>query len=152
MTDKKEKESRYIVESGFYLAVPTPVTLDTGKTYVQLGLSGKSGTKQALVMMKLKDHNVTLPWYGYFTPDAIERTVESLRLLGFKGKSFEEMIEAELTSEVSVTVETDKFKGKVRSRVAWINDPSGPGIKMADTFDAKGLKGLDKEFGSYLKS
>src|SRR5262245_33978927 len=121
------------VPNGYYPARAVRVELEDGsKPFVQLGLSKRSGAKQALVMLRIDsgDHKgICLPLFGYFTEDSRERTIQSLRLMGWKGKSFATINDGELTELVSVTVETEQYEGKTRTRISWVNDPSGPKIE-----------------------
>lgn len=114
------------VANGTYSAVVVPVTVDGVEKYAQLGLSKRKGTKQILMMLKLTSgefKGVALPWFGYFSEDSAERTVQALRLCGFTGQDIFDVETQKMTEQVQVTVENETFEGKTQSRIAWINDP-----------------------------
>jgi hypothetical protein len=81
------------------------------------------GNDQVVVTLETddgKDH----VWNGYFTDGAIERTVESLRHMGYDGGDLADM---KLTERVELVIEPEEYKGKVRDRVKWVNKiGSGP--------------------------
>ena len=136
------------IPNGYYQARAIRTELEDGsKPFVQLGLSKRSGTKQVLMMFQIEggEHKgKTFPWFGYITEDSRERTIAALRLCGWKGKSFSTINDEELTDLVSVTIETETYDGKTRSRVSWVNDLSGPKIELDRKMDAKAIKELDK--------
>lgn len=136
------------IPNGYYQGRAIRVELEDGsKKYVQLGLSKRSETRQLLVMFKIESGEfagMTFPWFGYFSDDSAQRTIESLRLMGWKGKSFATINDEELNQLVSLTIETEDYEGKTRTRVSWVNDLSGPKIELEKMLDAKSLKDLDK--------
>ena len=62
-------------------------------------------------------------WRGFFSEKTRERTRDSLRLCGFVGSDIREIARQRLSNPVSITVETEAYKGKSYTRVQWINEP-----------------------------
>lgn len=128
------------VATGEYLGTPRAVDTDEGRRYAQLGASKRKGTTQVVVMFEITSagphKGAILPWFGYFTKDAAERTVSALRLIGFSGQDILDVENQSLEGLVSLTVENEPFEGKTQSRVAWVNDPNYvPQIKMPPLTD-----------------
>lgn len=107
----------------------------TGKEQVAVALEVQSGEYQGK----------EITWYGYFTDATTDRTLESLRHLGWKGDDLSDLTGI-LDNEVQIVVEeeTDQ-QGEVRTRVRWIN--GGGGVAMKDRMtdaDAKAFAGRMK--------
>ena len=81
------------------------------------------GNDQVVVTLEADD-GANHIWNGYFTDGTIERTVESLRHMGYDGGDLNDM---KLTERVELVIEPEEYKGKVRDRVKWVNKiGSGP--------------------------
>lgn len=88
-------------------------------------------------------------WYGYFTELTAERTVESLRYMGWKGDDIT-AIKLEPGVEFQIVIkheESRKEPGKMRDRIAFVNRLQSVyvGQPMSDTKKAsfaKRMKGL----------
>jgi hypothetical protein len=75
----------------------------------------------------------TLTWYGYFTDKTVERTLESMRFMGWTGEDPTNPTNLD-ANEVEIVVEpedytNDKGETKTRSRVRWINRAGGLALK-----------------------
>jgi hypothetical protein len=68
-------------------------------------------------------------WYGYFSEKAAERTIESLRHMGWKGDDLSEITLEEIQGEVQIVVETNTYRDTCL-RVSWVN-PAQVGGKVA---------------------
>jgi len=93
------------------------------------------GTQQVLVMFEILDepHQGTrLAWFGYFTKDTWQRTIESLRHCGFQGDDLATINRQTLDRVVSVKVEhdTSQKSGRTYARVAFVN-ASTSGVQLA---------------------
>lgn len=101
-----------------------------------LGRTSK-GRDQIAVQFELTDpKGARLTWYGFFTDDTFERTVEALRACGWRGEDLDVFAEgkplpADMKEEVEVVVEHNEYEGKVTARIAWVN--SGGGIALKET-------------------
>jgi len=114
-----------LIPEGFYRAVAVKP--------IQFGESG-TGTKQVLVQFEILDGEHAgrvLPWFGFFSEKAHERTLEALRLCGFKGDDLMSVLEQPMNQEVSVTVGHNTYEGKTHARVDWVNAPGGGGVTLA---------------------
>lgn len=128
---------------GSYNAVAIERTDDQGLTaYVRWSLT-KGDKKQVSATFKLIDApgNPTVTWYGSFSGTVMgntgktvaQRTVESLRYMGFKGTDFVELEAQKIDQIVSITVEHDvnERDGKTYLKVGWVNQLGGGVIKIA---------------------
>jgi hypothetical protein len=77
----------------------------------------------------------TITWYGYFTEDTWQRTLESLRIMGWTGTDFEQDLVGLDTNEVELVVAEEEFDGKVRTKVQWVNRVGGLNIKAPLTLE-----------------
>jgi hypothetical protein len=69
-----------------------------------------------------------LTWYGFFTEKTWERTIESLRYMGWEGDDLGNL-SALGTNEVDLVVDEEEYNGKVQTRVRWVNRPGGLNLK-----------------------
>lgn len=84
--------------------------------------SGEKGSDQVHVNFRLESGE-ELDWFGYFTEKTESRTLESLVLCGWNGEDF--ITFAGITAnDVNVVIEHEEYKGKMRARIAWVNDPN----------------------------
>ena len=127
---------------GNYNAVAIERADDQGLTaYARWSLTKKE-KKQVSATFKLLDFPSFTPiWYGSFSATVMgnsgktvaQRTVESLRYMGFKGDDFLELETQKLDQIVSIAIEhevSDK-DGKTYLRVSWVNQIGGGVIKIA---------------------
>jgi hypothetical protein len=106
----------------------------------QFGMSG-NGNEQIAIGIEFTDgpnKSRRAVWYGSFTEATEDRTIESLRYLGWSNDDFTNMeglgsLEAEAVLEEEVGQD-----GKARIRVRWINRARGPMFK--DALDDNRLK------------
>lgn len=84
-----------------------------------------------------------MTWRGYLTEKTTDRTLDTLDMLGFKGSSFDDLIEGSMgksrplnTSKVVECVVThQEYNGKTYARIDWINDPEKFAIKRVQKGD-----------------
>jgi len=98
-----------------------------------LGMTG-TGKEQVGVLFEHVETGERITWYGYFTDGTFERTIESLRYMGWQGTDlldFRQGLPAGCDNEVDVVVEdeTDERDGKVRRKVRWVNGNGGVAVK-----------------------
>lgn len=66
--------------------------------------------------------------YLYFSEGSFDRTIEALRLCGWKGNDLSNL--AGITdNEVRIVVEHEEYNGVVRPKVKWINSVSGVAVQ-----------------------
>ncbi len=70
----------------------------------------------------------SITWFGYFTEKSQERTLESLRILGWKTDDLSDL-SGITDNEVKIVVEEDEYMGEVRLKVKWINKSGGIALK-----------------------
>jgi len=80
-----------------------------------------------------------LPWYGYWTKNSWERTVQSLRYCGFTGNDLMDLNNQDLSNEVSVKVEHEDYDGETYARIAWVNQGHS-GVRMANPMSIDELR------------
>ena len=142
------------IQQGTYKAVAVPVEVDGVSTYVQFGMTkggnGKTPTKQVAVQFEILEGPSTgsrLTWFGYFTEKTWQRTIEALRICGFKGDDLMDAAAQKLVQEVSVVIEPNTYEGKTTMRIAWVNKSSS-GVKLAAPMNAADLR----QFSAMMKS
>lgn len=111
--------------------------------YKARGIEGALGTTsknnpQVAVLVEITEGEYAgqqRTWYGHFTDKTEERTLESLRHLGWETDDLTDLrgIDA---NEVSIIIghEEDERDGTMRERVRWINS-GGSGLAMKERMD-----------------
>jgi hypothetical protein len=101
-----------------------------------LGMT-KTGKEQVGVCFELVENGERITWFGYFTDGTFERTIESLRYLGWTGTDlmdFRQGLPAGCDKEVEIVVdEEDDQNGNPRLKVRWVN--GGGGVAVRDVLD-----------------
>lgn len=89
-----------------------------------LGVSS-SGKEQIAVMFELVgDHaGQTITWFGYFTENTVDRTLDSLRHCGWDSDNIAELDNLN-ANEVELVLDEEEYEGKVRTKVKWVNRPA----------------------------
>lgn len=91
-----------------------------------------------LVLLEGDDAGQHITWYGYFTEKTVERTVESLRLLGWATDDLADLTGIEANEVYIVIAHEEDQEGKPHARVRWINGSGGLALKKRmDAGDAK---------------
>lgn len=67
-------------------------------------------------------------WYGFFTDATHERTFKALRAMGWQGDDVSNLAGID-ANEVSITLKSEEYEGKVSQKVAWINPLGGVVLK-----------------------
>lgn len=74
-----------------------------------------------------------LTWHGYFTEATQDRTIESLRIAGWKGDDLTDFADGfdfpADAPEVDLVVEDEEYEGKTRTKVKWVNRAGGIAVK-----------------------
>ena len=119
-----------LIPEGYYPAKAVQVENESGvPVWVQFGTTSK-GTQQCAIAFEITDGDYAgwrFTWFGYFTPDACARTIESLIYCGFQGNDLATINRQTLDQPVSVKIshELDQ-QGVMRARLAFVNRPGGP--------------------------
>lgn len=90
-----------------------------------------TGKEQVAVQLEILDEGFqgeTITWYGSFSEQAAERTLESLRLLGWQGDDLFDLSGIG-SKEVKAVLDEDEYEGKIQLKVKWINGPGGLALK-----------------------
>ncbi|MDP2271236.1 MAG: hypothetical protein Q8K32_10930 [Archangium sp.] len=69
-----------------------------------------------------------LAWYGYFTDATAERTIESLRCMGFEGDDLTQL-EGLDKNEVELVIEDEEYEGHLNEKIQFINKAGGAMVK-----------------------
>jgi len=91
----------------------------------------QGGKVQIVVRVKTlegESSGQTISWFGYFTPKTEERTMQSLRYMGWKGNDLMNL--GALRQEFEIVVEHEEYEGRLRAKVAWINRLGGGQVKL----------------------
>jgi len=82
-----------------------------------------------------------ITWYGFFgndpgrgTKTPTQITVEALRACGWQGDDISELDGLD-ANEVELVIEPETFRGETRSKVKYVNRPSGLGLRAPMTHD-----------------
>lgn len=106
----------------------------------QLGETSKHNPEVAVLFEIITEApESALTWHGYFTEATTERTIESLRIAGWKGDDLMDF-EAGYTfpadaPEVDLVVEDEEYEGKTYARVQWVNRVASLSVKTPLTGD-----------------
>ena len=120
-----------MIPAGKYIGTPVSAALGTTST----------GKEQIAVQFEFIDPvGERLTWYGYFTDAAFDRTIESLRAIGWTGSSLDEFagekLPAGVNHQVELVVQHEEYEGKVQVRIAFVNSiGAGLALKSAMTSD-----------------
>lgn len=108
---------------GKYLGKPCGV--DLGQT--------QGGNEYIAIGFDIPGHGMET-WNGYLSEKTVARTIGVLRMLGWKGSDLAAITVADLPGWAQLDVREDKDRegninmgddGKPRTRIAWVNSPSG---------------------------
>lgn len=105
-------------------------------TEAALGLTagGKEEVAVALVILDGEHAGDSITWHGYFTEKTQQRTIESLRYLGWEGDNLA-VLDGIDRNEVTIVVEHEEGQdGKTYAKVRWINGPGG-GLALKERMD-----------------
>ena len=115
-----------------------------------LGITS-TGKEQIGILFELADESAQrIMWFGYFTEQTLDRTVESLRHLGWQGDNladFSTGLPADCTHEVEIVIDHEADQtGELRARVRWIN--SGRGVAVKERLDDQAAR----SFGARMRA
>jgi hypothetical protein len=98
----------------------------------QWGLGeSNAGNEQIAVVFDILTEGAeysNLTWYGSFSDGAVERTITSLRYMGWESNDLEKL-EGLDKNEVELVVEEEEYEGKTRTKVAWVNRAGALNLK-----------------------
>jgi hypothetical protein len=96
---------------------------------IEFGITN-NGTDQAAVTFELLESHETITAYLYFSERAAARSIDTLRMMGWKGSDAGEITVGEIQNEVDLVIEESEYEGKVSLKVKWINEVGGgPALK-----------------------
>lgn len=89
-------------------------------------------------------------WYGFFTQDTVDRTLESLRCFGWHGTDITNLTRDGFGTELAQGVfgeEEQPGTGAVVTRLKWINSA---GVAMKDVLGTDDAKALARRVSTYI--
>ena len=131
----------------------------TAVEHSQVTLHEKTGNEEIRVLCEILDEGdakgVTRTWHGYFTEKTAERTIESLRYMGWKGDDITN-ISLEPGTKFQIVIKHEEYEGKTQEKIAWINrlqsvyvgQPMDASRKSSFASRMKGLVLASKQPGS----
>lgn len=117
------------------------------------GFAG-TGTKQVAVGFEIIDDDARgerVTWYGFFTPNTAERTIESLRHCGcvFPHDCLDDLTGLG-SAEVELVLEDEPTdRGDVKSRVRWVNRIGG-GVALQTRMNDAEKRAFSDEMRGYV--
>ena len=99
-----------------------------------LGIAN-TGTEQVAIEYEFTDgpnKGRRISHYAYFTDKAMERSVETLRISGFRGNELTDLssLSGPDTPVVQLVIEMEDYQGELQPRVKWVNRLGGPAVKQ----------------------
>lgn len=97
-----------------------------------LGIAG-TGKEQLAIAFDFLDHpGQSMTAYLYFTDETFDRTLKSLREMGWTGDDFDNITDLD-RNEVQLVVEAEvnPKTGQAEPRIKWINNSGGLALKQA---------------------
>lgn len=76
----------------------------------------------------------SITWFGYFTENTWERTIESLRYCGWKGEDLSDLSGLD-ANEVDLVIEDEEYQGNTYAKVQWVNRRGGLALKAPLTVE-----------------
>jgi hypothetical protein len=133
-----------LIPQGTYEAVAYALdTEEFGRTFAQFGESKNKGTPQVVVNLEIvtegEQAGRRIAWIGYFTDNTTQRTVESLRYMGFQGTDLAAAITQKLDRKVQIVVEHEEYDGKWRAKVVWVNRAGGGAFRLTEPMSKSAL-------------
>lgn len=113
-------------------------------TAIDFGFSSK-GTEQLGISFRLENGRF-ISAYLYFSEAAADRSIETLRTLGWTGDDLSTLTVEDLPNQVSLVIEPEEYNGKWTSKVKWINRAGG--LNMADPMDER----RKREFAARMRA
>ena len=99
----------------------------------KLGLTSTGKEQIAVQFAFTEPVGEKLTWYGYFTDNTFDRTIESLRSCGWTGTDLTEFsghtLPAGFDQEVELVVQHETYENKTTARIAFINSGGGLALK-----------------------
>lgn len=132
-----------MIPKGTYRAVPVDACL--GRT--------STGKEQIALMFEIAmagdEPPYRIAWYGYFTDATFDRTIDSLRHIGWTGSDLSDFVNGlpeGASQEVEIVVDHEQDQaGEWKARVRWVN--SGRGIAVKERLDEASAR----SFGAAMK-
>lgn len=114
---------------------------------IDFGYTSKGNDQMGVDFVLLEGENAGshITWYGYFTEETFERTIESLRHMGWGGTDLAELPSNVPQEEVQLVIGHEEYNGEVYARVKWVNALGG--IAMKERMDA----GAARAFANKMK-
>lgn len=151
-----------MIRKGPHPAVVTPVHTDSGAVLCQFGKSKEKQTPFVAVCCEIlsgPDAGQKLTWWGYFSEasgasgkSVTDRTLESLRHMGFKGDDLGKFNDELPDVEFQIVVDHEVYEGKTRAKIQWINSGTSRGVTIDSPMDKKELGLFAARFKSKLHS
>lgn len=100
-----------------------------------LGVNENTGTDQAAILFAISEgepcEGETITGYLYFTEKTSERSIQTLRKMGWTGMDVGAITVADLPVEMELVIAEEEYNDQIRTKVQYINGPGegGPALK-----------------------
>lgn len=112
------------------------IPVGTWDATVVASVLGKTGTGKEQIAITFQDEaGNRSTWYGYFTDAAIERTLETLQILGWVAAQNDWRLDTLHNTDLivgakaAIVVEDEEYDGKIRAKIRWVNELGGGAVK-----------------------
>lgn len=126
---------------------------------VQFGTT-KKGDEQIAIGFEIvgddADAGRSLTYFGMFTDNTVDFTIDALRNCGWTGDDLAELPgladAGALANEVSLVVVHEEWEGEWRAKVRWVNRPGGGKIKLERPLDERDLASFAQRMKSRVRA
>ena len=91
-----------------------------GSGNIIISASGNEGIEIAFDVLEGTEFPNGITWVGWLTQKTAKRVAESLRACGWVGSGINDMTGLG-TKDVNLVIDEEEYKGKVTTRVKWVN-------------------------------
>jgi len=134
----EDNDSTQLVGRGKHLAIPRSIQFDR---------AGTDDKEQVVVQFEIVGENDayagwTITAFLFLTDKTFDRTVESLRHMGWQGDDLSELpalCDQGQLGEVEIVVDHEDYQGKTQAKVKWVNRKGGGAVQLKKPLEGQEL-------------
>ena len=107
---------------------------------IDFGYNENTGTPQAAILFSIEEgecEGETITGYLYFSEKAAERSIETLRKMGWDGVDIGDITIDDVCNTMEIVVAEEEFNGRVVTKVRYINSLGERGPLLKSTMNAE---------------